>query len=465
MNAKKRIELKRFDEFTKFYNYLPQKRLNNSVGIGNAQVPYDIDDPTLVDLDIESLNLDRVDGVAAFKQFYKKSGNTQYRILVYGSDKKMYMNQMFNQDTSFYWLYDLTFESAPIVLAYKKEDLDTIILACQEEMKIWQTGYSPYYIENVPIITSMCMNGGVLFCTIKEPAFKIWYATDLTPENVGNISNNSGYISLEDKLGNAGKIITFNQDVYVFREYGISKINYYKSNISVSQVYESTTKIYSNTVSACGNVVLFMTSEGLYSFNGVKVSKINISVASMLENLTTSVAESLAGKYYVALRLNFEDDKKVLCENVDYLNNAILILDTNDNSYQIVRGVDVKSFFPLKANDYESMYLTFNSKYSNKLGQIINNSTCFGEPLCKYWASGELTENYNSKAFTKLEVKADKDVKFNLITDNKNISFTTYKTGINTFCFKLYAKELQISISSEKETAEVDYVAVDYYEN
>jgi len=143
MNAKKRIELKRFDEFTKFYNYLPQKRLNNSVGIGNAQVPYDIDDPTLVDLDIESLNLDRVDGVAAFKQFYKKSGNTQYRILVYGSDKKMYMNQMFNQDTSFYWLYDLTFESAPIVLAYKKEDLDTIILACQEEMKIWQTGYSP----------------------------------------------------------------------------------------------------------------------------------------------------------------------------------------------------------------------------------------------------------------------------------------------------------------------------------
>ena len=138
------------------------------------------------------------------------------------------MDQMF-------WLYDLKFNSPPITLAYKKDDNDAIILASNDEMKIWKTNYSPYTISSVPIITSMCMNEGVLFCTIKEPAFKIWYATNLDAEQVGNISKNSGYVSLEDDLGYARKVITFDQEVYVFRDYGISKISNVKSSISVSR--------------------------------------------------------------------------------------------------------------------------------------------------------------------------------------------------------------------------------------
>lgn len=466
MNYKKTITLKKFDAFDRCYNYVPTTKLTNSLGVDVAKFPHSYNNLTEYELNTDGLNLESIDGVTHFKQFYSKSSTTQHRILVYGSDKKVYINQMFNGIKDLFWMFDLSFDSAPITLAYKKDDLDTIILASNEQMKIWQAGYSPYTVENVPIITSMCTNEGVLFCTIKEPAFKIWYATDLTAENVGNISSNSGFITLEDDLGYARKIVTFDQNVYVFRDYGISKINYYKNNISVSQVYQSTTKILTNTVSLCGNNIMFMTGEGLYTFNGVKVNQTSVNISNLLTQQNDYAhAATLADKYYLSLRLNFADNKRILCEAEEYVNNAVLVVDIKDFSYQIIRGVDVKCLFPFKTEICEKMLVVFNTQHNNKLGQIVESSTCFDTPLPKYWASGNLVDNLNAKIFTKLEVKADKDVKFNLICDGKNISFTTYKTGINKFCFKLYAKAMQISISSANASAQVEDVVVEYYEN
>jgi len=426
MNAKK-INIKRFDNFSTFYNYRPSKTLKNSMGVGVATFPSEATDLTEIELNTDGLGLDSVEGVAFVKLFYKKTGNTQNRLLLYGSDKKIYINELFYQDTELYWLYKLTCESAPVTLACKQDDLDTVILTSKDEMKIWKAGFSPYTIENVPIITSMCMNEGVLLCTIQEPAFKVWFATELGVENVGSIDKNSGYITFEDDLGYARKIITFDQDVYVFRDYGISKINYIKGEITTTQIYESTTKINCNTVYSCGNVVMFMTNNGIFTFNGVKVSKTDIDITEMLTSLNDSaVAACLNEKYYLALNLDFADDKQIFCETGNYVNNAILVVDTNDFSYEIIRGVDVKSIVPIKTELCEKVLLTFNSGYNHKLGQIVNSSTCFGSPLPKYWASGSLVDNYDSKVFTKLEVKADKDVKFNL-----HFNFTCSPRKIN----------------------------------
>ena len=238
MRNKKIVEIKRFDNFDKnsiniltekFYNYLPSNKLENSKGIRVAMFPMNVTDKTERELNIATAGITSIEGLAYFKQYFSKSKITTHRLVVYGNDNKVYINQMIDNDYDLYWLYGLTFNSAPIVLTYKKDDADAAILASEDKMVVWETSYSPYTIEDVPIITSMCMNEGVLFCTILEPAFKIWYALDLDAENVGNISNTSGYISLEDDLGYARKIVTFNEDVYVFRDYGISKISFITS--------------------------------------------------------------------------------------------------------------------------------------------------------------------------------------------------------------------------------------------
>ncbi len=473
MKKKKVVTITRFDNFDKnsggilaktFYNYLPSTQLNNSCGVRCAMFPKNVTNKTEKELDIASSGITSVEGIGYFKQFHPTNKITTHRLLIHGNNNRVYINQMIDDTWDLFWLYNLEFNSSPIIMNFKKDDLDAVVLAGDDLMQIWQTGYSPYTIHNVPIITSMCMNEGVLFCSIKQPSHKIWYATDLDPEKVGNISNYSGYISLEDNLGDAKKVLTFNEDVYVFRDYGISKIAQYQGNYSASQVYLSNTKIYTNTVSICGNNILFMTKDGLYSFNGVKVAKTSV---SLLNNLTVenngAIASSLGEKYYLALYMDFNDNKKILCEN-ECVNNVIILVDTCDFSYEIIRGVDIKSMLPVKTEVFEKMLVTFNNGPVDKIGEIINSSVFMNDILPKFWSSGSVVDNINTKMFTKLSVVADAGVKFLIKYNDKTLSFTTYVSGINEFAFKIYCKDLQIEISSSSESAVVKKVALDYYE-
>jgi len=468
---KKRISLKNFNNFNsnsvqvdKFYNYLPSKSLKNSVGVKCATFPINETSEEEYSLNFTASGIEKVNGIAYFKQYFKNNGTTTHRLLIHGGDDKIYINQMLDDSSDLFWLYGLKFDSSPITLAYKKNDEDAIILASKNEMKIWKTGYSPYTISNVPIITSMCFNEGVLFCTISDPAFKIWYATDLDAENIGNISANSGYISLEDDLGDAKKIIALEQSVFVFRDYGITKINFYKSSVSVTTVYSSNTKIYSESIAVCGNTVIFVTNQGLYSFNGVKVNLLNVDLKNYNCNYKNSVASSLQNKYYLALNVDYSDSEKMLCENVEHVNNTLIVVDIETENYEIVRGVDIKSFLPVKTNKFEKMLVTFNSVYTDIIGEISSSSTCLEDNLPKFWLSKDLTIDTCAKLFTKLSVDAEVGIKFKLIFDNNELSFTTYKNGLNEFMFKICCKQIKLEISSPNKSAEVNQVSLEYYD-
>lgn len=470
MRQKKVVEISEFNNdnvalVKGFYNYNPTKALRNSYGIKNATFPQNATKLTEKELKISSTGIEKVKGVAYFKQYYRDSNRTVHRLLVYGSDNKIYINQLLDDTWDLFWLYGLTANSAPMSLMYKKDDEDIMILASDDQMYLWKVGYSPYIIEEVPIITSMCMNEGVLFCTVKDPAYKVWYAMNIEADRVGNISNTSGYISLDDELGDAKKVIVFNQDVYVFRDYGISKINYLKEDKSVSQIYKTNTRIYCNTISVCGNSILFMTKEGLYSFNGIKVSKLDIKFFSDFNVKNDgAVASTLGEKYYLALRYDFNDGKQILCEAGEFVNNVLVIIDTSDMSHEVVRGVDIGSFAPVQTEVFEKMLVTFNSGYENKIGEISKQSICVEENLPKYWESSSVVNNFNTKLVTKISAYAEKDVKLTLVLDGAAMEFVCYESGLNEFSFKACAKDVKLKISSNAESAVVEKVIIEYYE-
>ena len=471
MKHKKRLEITRFDNenkndqvcFDKFYNYLPTNKLKNSVGIKVAEFQYTYDSDLTYTLTLPE-GATKYKALAVYRQHFPNQENDVYRLMLYGDNKKVYINQVMRYSDQLHWLYSLEFENEIKTLAYKKGDSDAIIITDGKQMKIWETNYTPYSVNNTPIITDMCMSEGVLFCCLKEPAFKVWYATDLNPEKVGDISSYSGYITLNDSLGSANRVITFDENVYVIRDYGISKISNIQKTFIVSEVYSSNTKIFANTACVCGNVMLFMTKEGLYTFNGAKVTKNEINFAKLLENNEQLTASSLASKYYLACKLNFEDNKQILCEESEYVNNALIVLDVDDYSYEIVRGVDIKQMYPLKTEVFEKMLVLFNSNNADKVGEIVENSVCFDANLPKFWSSQQIFASFETKIFTKLVVDADKDVEIKLIYDDKEITFTTYQSGINEFMFKLFGKQLKLEISSNQESANVNKVYVDFYD-
>lgn len=469
MRSKKIIKISNFsnenDSKISSYNISTKNGINTSLGIDDAKFPFSIEDMDERRLKVTELELDSVEGVTCFKQFFSSTNTNVYRMLLHGSDHKSYLTQFMGYTDELFYALNLTFSSPPVALSFKQNNEDSIILASDDAMKIWKTNYQPYEISNTPIISSMCINDGVLFCTIKKPAFKIWYATDFNAENIGSISSNSGYVSLEDELGDATKILTFKEDVYVIREYGITKLNYVKKDISFTQIYSSNTRIIPNTVCVSGNLMLFMTNEGIYSFNGTKVNKLNIKIQSLLPQTNkNAVASSLGSKYYLGLHLNFDDGDAVLCENDDYVNNALIILDVNDLSFDVIRGIDIKTLCPAKTDYFEKMLLTFNGVYKNRLGEISKDSVCFDEKLPKKCKISEIFNDSSEKIITKLEINASKGIYITMNIDGKQYQFLTFREGKNEFNFKVFGKNMSLSIDSQDSSMWVKNLSIEYYE-
>ena len=166
----------------------------------------------------------------------------------------------------------------------------------------------------------------------------------------------------------------------------------------------------------------------------------------------------------MALKLDFNDNKQVLCEEAEYVNNALVIVNTSKSNYEIIRGVDIKTMLPVKTEKFEKVLVAFNSGPVNRIGQIDNSSKYIDVALPKYWISDSLFNNTNVKLLTKLCIKADEGVKFTLKTDEKEYNFVTYKSGINNFNFKICCKDAVIEITSTNDSAIVNKVLVEYYE-
>ena len=181
-------------------------------------------------LDYASLGLEYINKVMHFKQYFSSSGNTTHRLLIHGSDNKLYVYQMYSGLNMINWTYQLSFETVPIVLEYKKDELDSILISANDKLIVWSTGRTPYELTNVPTITSMCIFSDVLYCTIAGESDKIWYTSNLNPESVGTESDTTKYLLLNDERGACRKVVTFKENVYVFRDYGISRLNEYTKN-------------------------------------------------------------------------------------------------------------------------------------------------------------------------------------------------------------------------------------------
>lgn len=470
MRTKKRIEINNFDNFSNyskptnegFYNYKVTEKLEASNGIKTPLFPYSATYDRQYTLALASGGFNRVEGITSFKQYFPENETTTHRLLIYGDDKKVYIHQLLNNSGQIFWLYSLTFDSPPAVLPYKKDGVDVMILADNKKMVFWETNKGPKEVGNLPVINSICMDDGYIYCTLQKTPSKIWYTKSSNLEFVGVTDLYSGYIMLDSELGDARKVIVFDKQVYIIRDYGISKLTNIKGDITINNVYTSNTLIYSNTVAVSTNKVFFMTKDGLYTFNGYKVDKTKTDLNDLKISTKNAVGSILGDTYYLAFRLDFEDNKQVLCESGEYVNNALIIVDVNNFSYQLIRGVDIKSFLPLKNQVFEKMLVTFNSG-NDGIGEIVKDSMFFDSALPKFWESGDLFSTSEAKLFTKLTVTADIDVKITLLYDDKQIGFTTYASGMNEFVFKICAKQLKVEISSNQAEANVKNVGLDYY--
>lgn len=442
------------------------KTLKKGLGITQFKVPtsFDVDSEEVL-LDTASLGLTKINDVLYFKQYFHESGNTQHRILLHGSDNKLYVHQMYCGIGSLLSTYQLEFNSAPICLSYKLNGNDTIILSSPEKMVVWTTDLAPYTVEDVPIITSMCISNDVLWCTIDGEANKIWYCLSLNPELIGVSTDKTKYLSLDDERGYARKVLTFKENLYAFRDYGITRINYYSSEITTTQVYLSDSKIFANTITSCGDVIMFMTKDGIYSFNGVTVEKQNIGIEKYLTcDNTNAVGACLQDKWYLGLRLEFNDNKQISCESGEFVNNALLVINLDDYSFEIMRGVDIKTMMPLKTDTLEKMIVTFNSGEIDKVGEIDESGKLFGENTHKCLLSNTIyADDLSSMVIRNITALGSKEINIKIETNDDSYNFVTNIDGTNKFQTLIPCENFKVEISTDTEDINLKYLDIEYF--
>ena len=208
----------------------------------------------------------------------------------------------------------------PVAVNYNLNGEDVIIF-CGEDcpMLIWNGGDEVREIEDAPKISSMVVHYERLFATSAGTTKNIvYFSDDLDPTNWNVGLYEGGFIKFDDEFGRPLKVLSFLDYVYVFREFGISKISGYgdQTEFSVSHVATVTGRIYKDTVTLCGDVVFFMAEDGVYSFNGISINKILPELKNYISGVdnASATAGSANGCWYLSAKLLLENDLGVIEE-------------------------------------------------------------------------------------------------------------------------------------------------------
>ena len=451
------------------YNFKTDNgRLEKGMGVGFLEVRGEDKinaHKYVLNLGLEERNFNKV---MYFKQFFKNTGDTTHRLLFHCSDNKLYMFELFSNTNELTWVYDLEFDTIPAVLEYKKGDVDSILISSTNKLVVWTTDQIPYEITGVPTITSMCEYNDVLYCTVEREPEKVWYTQSLDPSNIGKEDEYSGYIVLDSGIGGGCKTMQFNESVYVFCDYGIYRVNTYAQDKPVVRlIYSGTGRINPDTIVDCGTHILFVSTEGVYKFNGDTVLAVD-ELNDLLKdsNNTYATATYFHGCYYLATSAKFGDNKGIGCENMSTLilkNNALIKFNLNDKTCESMRGVDVRNMLPLRAGSEEKIICTFNSLDMYRVGEITDSGDVFGDVFERTYRSNYFVpEGANMITIRRVCVDSSKYVNVRVITENNATVFIMRNNECKTFNTSIPCKKFQIEIISTNKDAYVNSVEIEY---
>ncbi len=236
--------------------------------------------------------------------------------------------------------------TAPVQAVNYKLNGDEVVIMCSsaDDMAVWHYGDAPYTVAGSPRVTSMTLHYERLFVTTEGERNTVYFSDDLDPTNWSLDLSGGGFIELSDELGRLNKVVSYLNYVFVFRDYGISRLTAYadQTEFSVSNLFVSSGRIYPETVTLCGDRILFLADDGMYAFDGISTSRILPKLAGCFDGGSPAAAY-YGGKYYLAARLR-TDGGTVGCEEGTFVNNGLIVYSPADGSACICRGYDVSAF-------------------------------------------------------------------------------------------------------------------------
>lgn len=362
-------------------------------GLSHLKLP--ISQSVNYEIEMEELSNITFKKIWHYKYYSRANSRYDYLLVGYGSDKNLYYTNIFFADNSFHNL-GKSLNSLPVAINFIVSGDDVIGFSSQSDnFLVWYCDEVPYSVTTAPKFLSICLHKQRLFVidTDNDNLVRFSSKTDPMLWTTSNEDEGAGTIEMNDYKGQLKNLISFGDYVFVFRDYGISKITSYSSSsvYYASNVYSSSRKIYCSTACVCEDKIYFLQEDGLYKFDGSNVFKIDLKFSKMLEENSQEKSNScfFNGKLYLACKLNFNDDNAIGCESGTYENNCLVEFDPKSEDYNITRGVDICSMLPI--NDLFVNKLVILQNGSSFLWQLNDQGVLHETVLTKKWESGKIT--------------------------------------------------------------------------
>ncbi len=304
------------------------------------------------------------------------------------------------------------FSSAPSGVSYRLYGEDVFLLCGAEGMAVIDKTLRVVNVPDAPDVTSIAMHNERMFVTIGGRRNAVWFSDDLDPTNWNPELDEGGFIELEGESGRLNRAVAFGGYVYLFRDYGISRLTAYgeQSDFSVTNLFVSSGRIFADTVSVCGDRILFFASDGLYSFNGLSASRIYRNLDGLTENCDSALSCYFGGKYYLS----------ALCDGGESL---LIVADPRTSSAAIHKDINVKSFSPIVGINGETLLVC--SPDSPVLGKLESGADYFGTEQKRLWRSGmtDLSRPEKRKLISEVYIDTRFDCTVTVRTEKKEKSF------------------------------------------
>ncbi len=315
--------------------------------------------------------------------------------IFYCADGSMYYNNLHSTDQNYHLIPDVTFSSPPLMFNYMLNGEYCLICTTPNDGMWVLNGNKHYKVENAPKITSFCLHYERLFVTVDNDRAAVWFSDDLDPTNWEIGSDKAGFIQMYDDRGDVLKVVSFNDYVYIFREYGISRLTAYakQEEFDLTNLFVSSSRIYKDSITVCGDRIIFLASDGLYVFNGSTTSKIQLNINALFTDEPNITCHSAFnnGYYYLACRLHFNDGhNKVIGteQTLPHDNNALLQLNISTGELSIGRGYNIVSLDSVCTRSINALLASVEvSPNHYKLGMVTNCGKIIDTPTVKYWKS------------------------------------------------------------------------------
>ncbi|MDR1905820.1 MAG: hypothetical protein LBQ27_02750 [Clostridiales bacterium] len=370
------------EEVERIYNYRPERgALKTGIGLSKAKM---LPLGGGVEFEIPAWTK-ALEELFIYTRYDTAADSPDDRLVGHDEEGYFYETKLYESSSYTRIVLPRTYEKADL-LNYRYNGSDVLLISIEAGLYIYDGIGNASMISQAPKVCSMCSYRGRVYAALRGDKTRGWYSDTYNPTS-WSASAGGGYYDFFDEGGYVRKVVQFKDGVYIFRDFSVEKLKDEGGGegISLTKVCTLSARLIPDTVLHCGNAVVYMQRDGLYSFDGAKVKKIFENVIGITDMSGSPKACYDRNKYYVAARLDFGDGEAVLCETTGAKRNVLFEFDLNAETVNTVRGISVNDMAGIKTLTAEKVFLCLSHEYDinhkgvvfelDKSGRIMSGAT------------------------------------------------------------------------------------------